>query len=83
MKAVEQLAFHMHVFAKLLPILSSKVGPLYHSLRRGSLQGPERFSPVSPLQGTYTTSESYKAEKEKRVTQLKNVLSLVQLLNAT
>lgn len=45
--------------SKLLPILSSKVGPWYHSRSRGSLQAPIRFSPVRPLHGTYTTSESY------------------------
>lgn len=51
-----------------VPILSSKEGPLYHFNSRGSLQGPTRFSPVRPLQGTYTTSESCKRERERNST---------------
>ena len=35
-----------------VPIVASKVGPLYHEVSSGTVEGFTRFSPVSPLHGT-------------------------------
>lgn len=54
---------HLSLRTDFVPILSSKEGPLYHARSRGSLENPVRFSPVRPLHGTYTTSDSYQGQK--------------------
>ena len=46
------------VYFYILPICSTRQGPLYQEVSFASVALSLRFSPVSPLHGIYTTSAS-------------------------